>query len=73
MAERRGLSVDKRVKWTREDNKEAISCWLLSSPDNRGFRKRMLAIWKDRNPGMVISEQVLAGQVNSVFSEAKTV
>lgn len=67
MTKRRDFAVDKRFKWTSEDNKELINCWLLSSPDKRSFRKRMLAIWQDRNSRRVISEQLLAGQVNSVL------
>ena len=51
------MNNNKHVKWTRESNKEAISCWLLWSPDDRGFRKRMLAKWIDRNISVVISEQ----------------
>ena len=46
--------ADKRRKWRHEDNKELI-CWLLSNPNQRGFR-------------LVcgVSEQLLAGQVRAI-------
>ena len=35
-----------KVKWTKEFNKQAIECYLRSQPNVRGYRKRMLTIWK---------------------------
>ena len=58
---------DKRQKWQHDDNKELISCWLLSNPSLRGFHKRLHSLWTERNPDRLASEQLLAGQVRAVL------
>jgi len=65
--QRRTVGNDKKHKWSREDNKELICCWMLSSPERRGFRKRLYDIYQDRNPETEATEQLLAGQVRSVI------
>jgi len=67
MANNTSTCEDKRRKWQHDDNKELISCWLLSNPDQRGFRKRLLNVWNQRNPDRPASEQLLAGQVRAVL------
>ena len=34
--------ISKRRKWTSQENKTVIECYLLSEPKIRGYRKRML-------------------------------
>ena len=66
--QRRTVGNDKKHRWSREDNKELICCWMLSSPERRGFRKRLYDIYQDRNPETEATEQLLAGQVRSVIT-----
>ena len=40
--------ISKRKKWTSQENKTVIKCYLLSEPKIRGYRKRMLSLWKQK-------------------------
>ena len=51
-----------KMEWKKEVNKIAMECYLRSEPKKRGFRKRMLGIWKEIGV-FHLSEQQLAGQV----------
>ena len=63
-----GASVtDKRHRWSREDNKELIICWMMSSPDHQGFRRRLYDVYHERNPESGASEQLLAGLVRAML------
>ena len=54
-----------RRKWSKDDNRIAMECFIRSKPENRGYRRRMISIWQDR--GMFeISEQRLADQVKQI-------
>ena len=37
--------ISKRRKWTSQENKIVMECYLLSEPKIRGYRKRMLRLW----------------------------
>ena len=37
--------ISKRRKWTSQENKIVMECYLLSKPKIRGYRKRMLCLW----------------------------
>ena len=37
--------ISKRRKWTNQENKIVMECYLLSEPKIRGYRKRMLSFW----------------------------
>ena len=37
--------ISKRRKWTSQENKIVMECYLLSEPKIRGYRKRMLSLW----------------------------
>ena len=41
--------ISKRRKWTSQDNKIVIECYLLSEPKFRGYRKRMLDLWLQKD------------------------
>ena len=57
--------VSKRRKWTRQENKIVMECYLLSEPKIRGYRKRMLSLWLQK--GMLwVSEQRLVDQANII-------
>ena len=48
--------INKRRKWTSQENKIVMKCYLLSEPKIRGYRKRMLSLWLQK--GMLwVSEQ----------------
>ena len=57
--------ISKRRKWTSQENKIVMECYLLSEPKIRGYRKRMLSFWLQK--GMFwVSEQRLVDQANTV-------
>ena len=37
--------ISKRRKWTNQENKIVMECYLLSEPKIRGYRKFMLSLW----------------------------
>ena len=37
--------ISKRGKWTSQENKIVMECYLLSEPKIRGYRKCMLSLW----------------------------
>ena len=56
----------KRVGWSKEDNRRLFECYIRSEPERRGYRNRMLDVWKARNTNKEldkVSEQRLANQV----------
>ena len=55
----------KRKKWTSQENKIVMECYLLSEPKIRGYRKRMLSLRLQK--GMFwVSEQRLVDQANII-------
>ena len=57
--------INKRRKWTSQENKIVMECYLLSEPKIRGYRKRMLNLWQQK--GMFwVSEQRLVDQANTI-------
>ena len=55
----------KRRKWTSQENKIVMECYLLSEPNIRGYRKCMLSLWLQK--GMFwVSEQRLVDQANTI-------
>ena len=41
--------ISKRRKWTSEENKIVMECYLLSEPKIRGYRKPMLSLWLQKD------------------------
>ena len=57
--------ISKRRKWTSQENKIVMECYLLSEPKIRGYRKHMLSLWLQK--GMFwVSEQRLVDQANTI-------
>ena len=57
--------ISKRRKWTSQENKIVMECYLLSEPKIRGYRKHMLSLWLEK--GMFwVSEQRLVDQGNTI-------
>ena len=57
--------ISKRRKWTSQENKVVMECYLLSEPKIRGYRKRMLSLWQQK--GMFwVSEHRLVDQANTI-------
>ena len=55
----------KRRKWSSQENKVVMECYILSEPKVRGYRKRMLSLWLSK--GMFwVSEQRLVDQANVI-------
>ena len=40
--------ISKRRKWTSQENKIIMECYLLSEPKIRGYRKHMLSLCRKR-------------------------
>ena len=57
--------ISKRRKWTSQENKIVMECYLLSQPKIRGYRKRMLILWLQKNMCWV-SVQRLIDQANTI-------
>ena len=59
----------KRLGWSKVDNKRLFECYIRSEPDRRGYRKRLLDLWKARNNNnelTEVTEQRLADQVRQI-------
>ena len=59
------LSISKRRKWTSQESKIVMECYLLGKPKIRGYRKHMLSSWLQKGTFWV-SEQRLVDQVNNI-------
>ena len=59
----------RRLGWTKEDNKRLFECYARSKPERRGYRKRLLDLWKAYNTNTEltkVTEQRLADQVRQI-------
>ena len=52
-------------RWTKEINKLVMKCFYQSNPTRRGYRKQMIAIWKEIGT-FQITEQRLVDQVRVI-------
>ena len=59
------LAISKRRKWTTQENKIVMECYLLSKSKIKGYRKRMLSLWLQKHMFWV-SEQILVDQANTI-------
>ena len=57
--------ISKRRKWTSQENKIVMECYLLSEPKSRGYRKRMQSLWQQKGI-FCVSEQRLVDQANTI-------
>ena len=57
--------ISKRRKWTSQENKVVMECYLMSEPKIRGYRKHMLSLWVQKGMSWV-SEQRLVDQANTI-------
>ena len=55
-----------RRKWNRERIEEVYCCYILSKPEERGYRKRMLEIWEQRG-NSIEAEQRLCDQLKMII------
>ena len=57
--------ISRRRKWTSQENKIVMECYLFGEPKIRGYRKRMLSLWLQK--GMFwVSDQRLVDQANAI-------
>ena len=57
--------ISKKRKWTSQETKIVMECYLLSEPKIRVYRKRMLSLWLQK--GMFwVSGQRLVDQANTI-------
>ena len=57
--------ISKRRKWTSQENKIVMECYLLSEPKIRGYTKCMLSLWLQKDMFWV-SEQRLVDLANAI-------
>ena len=57
--------ISKRRKWTSQENKIVMECYLLSEPKIRGYTKRLLRLWLQKDMFWV-SEPRLVDQANTI-------
>ena len=58
-----------RIKWQKKDNRLLFECYIQSQPEILGYRKRLVSIWREKNPRedlQGITEQRLADQVRQI-------
>ena len=55
----------KRRRWNKEENVELWKCYILSNPEQRGYRKRMTSLWHERANHQA-TEQRLADQLRAI-------
>ena len=58
--------ISRRRKWTSQENKLVMECYLLSEPKVRGYRNRTLSLWLQKDMFWV-SEQRLVDQANTIL------
>ena len=58
-------AISKGRKWTSQENKIVMECYLLSELNIRGYRKCMLSLWLQKGIFWV-SEQRLVDQANTI-------
>ena len=58
----------KRKAWTREDNQLALHCYFRSNPTQRGYRKRVMEIWRELSNFQTTSQR-LADQVRTIMKK----
>ena len=46
----------KRLGWSKGDNKRLFECYIRSKPESRGYRKRLLDLWKPHNINKELTE-----------------
>ena len=63
--------ISKRRKWTSQDNKIVMECYLLSEPKIRGYRKRILSLCLQKHM-FWLSEQRLVDQANTICRNSST-
>ena len=51
--------ISKRRKWTIQENKVVMECYLLSEPKIRGQRKRMLSLWLQKDMFWVLEQRLV--------------
>ena len=54
-----------RRKWSVEDNRTAMKCYVMGNPSKRGYRQGMLQLWESKGK-FNVSEQRLADQVCTI-------
>ena len=52
-------AISKRRKWTSQENKIVMECYLLSEPKIRGYRKRMLSLWLQKGMFWVLEQRLV--------------
>ena len=57
--------IRKRTKWTSQENKIVMECYLFRESKIRGYRKRMLSLWLQKGT-FSVSEQRLVNQTNTI-------
>ena len=58
-----------KLRWTKEENKLVMRCYIKSDPSKRGYRKRMMAIWREEGV-FETTEQRLADQARAITTNA---
>ena len=56
----------RRRKWSKADNIELWKCYLLSDPQERGYRRRMTTLWHERG-NHDATEQRIADQQRAII------
>ena len=55
--------ISKKRKWTSQENKIVMECYLLSKPKIRGYRKHMLSLWMKKGMFWISEQRLLIKQI----------
>ena len=55
--------ISKRRKWTSQENKIVMECYLLSEPKIRGYRKHMLSLWLQKGMFQGVNQKIIIGSI----------
>ena len=58
----------KRI-WTRNDNVALMKSYYLSQPKERGYMRRMKALWNERQPDSNLTEKQLVAQRTNIIKK----
>ena len=58
-----------KLRWTKEVNKLVMKCYINRDPSKRGYRKRMMTIWREEGV-FETAEQRLADQARATRTNA---
>ena len=61
------MNKGRRLVWRKDENRELMYCYYVADPRIKGYRKRLLQVWRDRGNSLQKTDQNLADQCRSIL------